>query len=647
MENVTLSTRIFDFMKRHVPFNLLDDAALERLSRRVSVRYYAPGQTVFSQDTKPGHHIYLVHDGAVQLVREKTDGTHDLVDACAEGDVFGVRPLLAAQAYELTARVVEETLIYAINMEGFEHLLLEHPKVAYYLASTFAAGARLNNDEQLQQRIYWEQKDREHSRFELTEVQVIDRCRPAVTCHKNKPIRKAARIMTENNQGAIIITNKRGYPRGIVTDRDLRARVVTGEVDPADKVKTIMSQPVITITQDRTVADAQILMITHRINRLVVTNDGTPDSEVQGTISVLDLLMIQGNHPALLIQELQQLTNGRGLRELRERAEEMLRKYIYQEVSIEFISTVMTEINDTLIRRCIELSVEAEAAAGGGRPPAVAWAWLALGSEGRGEQLLRTDQDSALVYADVPEAEDAAVRAYFLRLARRVTDLLHSVGFDYCPGEMMAVNPKWCQPLRNWRAQFGEWIEGAATEGQLKASIFFDFRAVYGSEALTGAMSAHILEQLKQQTIFLSFLARNVVQNPPPLTFFRNFLVESSGEHKNGFDLKKRAMQPLADAARTLVLQSGITGTNNTIKRFQRMAELEPQNRELYENAAYAYGVLMRFRALQGLKYNDSGRYLDPSTLTKMQRLLLRNSFRPLKDLQEMFTLRFQLNLIG
>ena len=644
---MTLSTRIFDFMKRHVPFNLLDDDALDRLSRRVSVRFYAPEQVIFKQGEQPGEHVYLVHDGAVQLLHENTDGTRTLVDACAEGDVFGVRPLLAEQDYSLTAVAVEETLIYAVNTEGFEHLLLEHPKVAYYLASTFASGKRLTSDEQLNARVYWEQKDREHSRFELSEVQVIDRSRPAVTCHKNKSIRNAALIMTDNNQGAIIITNKKKYPRGIVTDRDLRARVVTGQIDPADKVKTIMSRPVVTITSDKTVADAQILMITRRINRLVVTEDGTPDSPVQGTISVLDLLMIQGNHPALLIQELQQTTTATQLRRIRERAEEMLRKYIYQEVSIGFISTVMTEINDTLIRRAIELSIERVEREDGLPLPDVDWAWLALGSEGRGEQLLRTDQDSALVFADVPEENLSQVRGYFLQLARRVTDLLHSVGFAYCPGEMMAVNPRWCLALSEWKAQFTKWIEQPDAEAQLKASIFFDYRAVFGTDTLTTEMGLHIIERLRQQTIFLSFLARNVVENPPPLTFFRNFLVESSGEHKNGFDLKKRAMLPLADAARVLVLQAGLTGENNTIKRYQRMAELEPQNKELYENAAYAYGVLMRFRALQGLKYNDSGRYLDPSTLTKMQRLLLRNSFRPLKDLQEMFTLRFQLKLIG
>ena len=630
-----------------MPFSLLDDAALERLSKRVSIRFYAPGQRIFRQGEKPGSRIYLVHDGAVQLLHHNADGTRTLVDACAEGDVFGVRPLLAEQHYALTAEAVEETLIYAVDTEGFEHLLLEHPKVAYYLASTFAAGKRLSSDDQLNAQVYWEQKDREHSRFELSEVQVIDRCRPAVTCHKNKSIRNAALIMTDNNQGAIIITNRRGFPRGIVTDRDLRARVVTGNVSADDRVKTIMSKPVITITSDKTVADAQILMITKRINRLVVTADGSPESEVQGTISVLDLLMIQGNHPALLIQELQQADHVRQLRRIRERAEEMLRKYIYQEVSIGFISTVMTEINDTLIRRAIDLSAERVAREDGLPLPDITWAWLALGSEGRGEQLLRTDQDSALVFADVAEADLPQVRHYFLALARRATDLLHSVGFDYCPGEMMAANPRWCLSLTEWKQQFSRWIETPDAEAQLRASIFFDYRAVYGEEALTAAMGAHIIERLQHQTILLNFLARNVVENPPPLTFFRNFLVESSGEHKNGFDLKKRAMLPLADAARVLVLEQGLTGENNTIKRYQHLAEKEPQNRELYENAAYAYGVLMRFRALQGLKYNDSGRYLDPSKLTKMQRLLLRNSFRPLKDLQEMLTLRFQLKLIG
>ena len=145
------------------------------------------------------------------------------------------------------------------------------------------------------------------------------------------------------------------------------------------------------------------------------------------------------------------------LRDIRDRAEQLLKKYIFQEVSIAFISTVMTEINDEIIVRCIELA-EADLASEGQQHPGAKYCWLALGSEGRGEQLLRTDQDNALVFEDVPEDAYERTKNYYLDFAGRVTRLLNEVGFEYCPADMMASNPSWCLSLSEWKQQFSTWI---------------------------------------------------------------------------------------------------------------------------------------------------------------------------------------------
>jgi CBS domain-containing protein len=195
--------------------------------------------------------------------------------------------------------------------------------------------------------------------------------------------------------------------------------------------------------------------------------------------------------------------------------------------------------------------------------------------------------------------------------------------------------------------QFAKWIFQPGEKEVMYSTIFFDYRPVFGDTSLADKMTEGIYADIDKQKIFLSFLAKNAMQNPPPLSFFRNFIVERNGEHKDEFDIKARAMMPLVDAARVLILHARIGRVNNTFERFEKMAELEPQNSELFEQAADAYEILMRFRAMQGLKNKDSGRFFKPGDLNKMQRMMLRNSFQPIDELQKLLKRRFQLGLMG
>jgi CBS domain-containing protein len=306
----------------------------------------------------------------------------------------------------------------------------------------------------------------------------------------------------------------------------------------------------------------------------------------------------------------------------------------------------MTEVNDALIIRVIELAI-AELNEEGHPLPDLEWCWMGLGSEGRGEQLLRTDQDNALVFADVPKAELESTREHFLRLAGKVTKSLNTCGFEYCPADMMASNPRWCLSLSEWKQQFAKWILSPTNKNILHCSIFFDYRALYGAEQLTAELSQHIFELIDQQSLFLPLLAKNALQNPPPLSFFRNFVVEKDGQHKDEFNIKARAMMPLTDAARLLILGNKISRINNTFARFEKLAEVEPNYQELFQQAADAYEILMRYRANQGLKNRDSGKFFKPEDLSKMERLNLRNCFRPIQELQDIIKVRYQLNYFG
>lgn len=635
----TISRRVYDFIKDHPPFSLLETNRLLDISERVVVQYRQPEEVVFRTGEHPGKFIYMVREGAVNLYRQVETGEELLVEQCEEGDVFGMRPLLADDQYALTAKVAEESLLYAIDISGFKDWLYQHPKVAFYLASNMAAGLRRRTEPGLGGRLQATPRPGHGAHnFQLLELQSIERSKPPVICSPHTPIRDAARIMTTQEVGSIIIASEQGWPLGIITDKDLRKKVATGEVGLHEPASAIMSSPVVTVGSQVTVADVQIEMVRRRIHHLCVTEDGTDQSGILGVISEHDLLVLQGNNPAVLIREIRRATAPAGLRQLRERAEDLLRQYLEQEVAIAYIASIMTEVNDEIIRRCIALALAEKDEA----PPA-SFCWLALGSEGRGEQLLRTDQDNALVFADVPPEALPVAKAWFLSMAKSVNEKLNDVGFEFCPADMMAGNEKWCLSLSQWKEQFSHWMLSPTPEAVLHSTIFFDYRPAYGDERLAQELTQHIFSILDRESLFLSFLAKDALQNPAPLTFFRNFMVESSGEHKDEFDIKARAMMPLTDAARVLVLHNRAGGVNNTFKRFEKLAELEPNHRELFQEAADAYEILIRLRALQGLRHANSGRFFNPAELSKMERIHLRNAFRPVKELQSLLSVRFQL----
>jgi len=639
MQNI-IPKRIYDFLKLFPPFNLLNDKELLEVASRVVVQYKRSGELVFQQGEQGGAYFYIVHEGAVQLLRE-ADGEEILVDECDEGDLFGIRPLLAEEAYALTARAREECLLYAIGTHDFRRVMENNPRVAVYLASTFAAEARPGAWKKALGLARADMTERGWKDINLVEVQSIERSKLPVSCTPETSIRQAALIMSEKEVGSIIVVNEKQHPLGIVTDKDLRMKVATGIIQLEEKVSRIMSSPVITALPDLSMADAQIKMIRHKINHLCLTEDGANNSPIKGVISEHDLMVLQGNNPAIMIREIMRSQSTADLRRIRDRVEQLLEKYLYQEVSIAYITTIISEINDALIVRALQLA-ERLLEKQGHQAPKVAYCWLALGSEGRQEQLLRTDQDNALVFDDVPRQEYENTKNYFLALAIHTTEMLNECGFDYCPAEMMASNPRWCLSLTEWKRQFSKWIDEPTPEAVMHSAIFFDFRPVYGEFKLAEALTSHIFEAFDKQSLFLTYLAKNAVGKPPPLTFFRNFVVEKSGEHKDEFDIKARAMMPLTDAARVLILHARKGSINNTFRRFDVLAGLDPNNRELFEQAADAYEILMRYRAIQGLKNKDSGRYIKPSELSKMERLNLRNSFKPIGELQTLIATRFQ-----
>jgi CBS domain-containing protein len=635
----TIAERIFDFLKNFPPFDLLEKEQLFKIASNVKVIYIEKDNFVFKQAEFPHENFYIVKDGAIGLYRTM-DTDQILVDICDEGDIFGLRPLVQNDQYLMSAKANEESILYAISVEILKEIITTNAKVQKYIVASFSSNiktpyARTNTGN------LFANIDNLETGNTFSEVQTAQYSKNPIICTKEATIKEAAFIMSEKKVGSILIVEDL-KPIGIITDKDLRTKIATGLVSIDKKVSEIMSSPVITFPEKITIAEAQIAMIKHKITHLCITKNGTPNSELIGILSEHDIVVLHGNNPSVLIKEITRAKELATLKYVRKKTSQLLKGYIEQNIPIAFISKIIAEINDAITIKAIELSIaEMETI------PPVKFAWLALGSQGRKEQLLITDQDNALVFEDVTEENYQKTKDYFLQLSQKITKKLHFIGYEFCPAEMMASNPKWCLSLSEWKQQFNNWIVTPTQDAIMLCTIFFDFNFIYGEKELVTKLSKSIFKSIQSFEIFLNLLGRNALRNPPPLGFFRQFLVESDGEHKDQFDLKSRALMPLIDAARLLTLSHSIKDKNNTIARFNKLAKVESQNKDLYFSCADSFKILLHYRTEQGLKHNNSGRYINLNTLSKSEKLKLKSCFKSIKDIQDLIKIRYSLNLIG
>jgi CBS domain-containing protein len=633
----SISIRVAEFLAKYPPFDLCSTSELQRISEAVTIRYLEPGEVVFEEGYPPGSFFYVVRQGSVKIFHSTTD---ELVDICDEGDIFGVRPLLANEPYLASAQTQEECLLYAIPVEEGKMIIQNNARVSMFFAMGYASGKPMQRLQRKQGK-FSGMHERGNQMPVLNETIAVQGTRDVLTCHPQTSVAEAARMMEQKKVSSIIVVDQ-NRPLGIVTDKDFRRHVATGAVGIQVSVSSIMSSPVKCVKAGLSVAECMIQMVNYRVHHLCVTQDGSPQSNLTGIISDHDLLLEQGFNPAIIIKEMRKSSEISAMLTLREKADHLLQSYLEQEVSMGYVSKMMAAVNDALLQRLTEMVIEEL-----GEPPCL-FAWLSLGSQGRGEQLLRTDQDHALAFEDGLSAEqNDGRRIYFLQLANRVAQHLERFGFAQDVADIGANHAEWCLSLQEWKGLFTRWVQVPDEKNILLCTIFLDFRPAYGHTPLAADLSNHLFDVMQKSQLFLPRMAQNAMANPSPLSFFRNFVVERSGEHKDAFDLKLRAMLPLVDAARVLILQHKIPAMNNTVSRYEKLAELEPNHVSLMREASEGYAFLSAIRARFGLKNLDSGRFIKISELSKLQRQQLRHVFDTIDELQKLMRVRFQTAYLG
>ncbi|MCV6605472.1 MAG: DUF294 nucleotidyltransferase-like domain-containing protein, partial [Porticoccaceae bacterium] len=557
--------------------------------------------------------LYIVRSGAFEI-RNESD---ELLDRAEPGGYFGFPSLLTGHAITNHVHALEDGLVYLLDEDVFARLRASSRPFDRFFNQAHA------------KRLRGALRVRDNS-FHLTQRMAELIGREPVVAHRAETIAEVARRMTEQRVSAVMVVDDNKLC-GLVTDRDLRARVLAEKRDYSTEVHQIMTHDIATISADSLVFEATLLMTEKSIHHVPIVEGKKPI----GMITATDLVRSQKSDPVYLIGELGKQENVEGLQRVSRDIPELLRNLIQADATAEQIGRLLTSVTDALTRQLITQAMEQLGAA------PVPFVWLAFGSQGRRDQTAVSDQDNGLLISNNLKEDEAP---YFQKLARYVNDGLNLCGYKYCPGDIMASTLRWRQPLDQWHKEFMQWIHQPSSKALMHSSIFFDMRPVYGADYLFDELQQGILSAARNNDIFLAQLTANALQLTPPLGFFKNFVLEHSGEHKNRFDVKLRGIMPLTDIGRIYALACG-DGEISTRQRLLNAVENGALSLKSARNLLDAQEFISHLRLEHQGDMLTQGKaadnYIDPRSLSSLVRHQLRDAFAVIVDAQSVMRKEF------
>lgn len=592
-------TEIMGFLETVHPYDSLPQDELARVAGCFGRRTFAAGEEIYGFGAAL-EGLYLILSGRVEI-RDRDGG---LVSLLAPRNSFGERGLMRDGLAATGARAAEESVLLLLPGTEFRRLIASFPAFERFFNRGRGAEPRPGD---------------------LTTQKIADlMARDPVTCTPDTPAAEAARMMRKARVSSLGVTGPDGRLVGIVTTRDLTNRLLAEGRDPATPVGEVMTPDPVALPPTALGSDILHLMLERGIGHLPVTEAG----RIVGMVTQTDLTRFQAVSSAVLIRDLARAGTVAEMAVVTRRIPQLLVQLVGAGHSHEVVTRLITDIADAVTRRLLSLA-EAEL----GAAP-VAWLWLACGSQGRQEQTGVSDQDNCLM---IDDAVTEADMEYFRALATYVSDGLDACGYVYCPGEMMATSPRWCQPVRVWRDYFRGWIARPDPEAQMLASVMFDLRPIGGAVRLFDDLQEETLAAASKNSIFVAHMIANSLKHTPPLGLIRGIATIRSGEHRNHVDLKLNGVVPVADLARIYALQGRLPAVN-TRARLLAAAEAGVISASGGRDLTEAYDLIAQTRLdHQAARVRAGARpdnFLAPADLSDFERSHLRDAFVVVRTMQ-------------
>ena len=594
---------IAEFLGQTLPFNELTSEELHRAVTALQIRYHAHGEAFDRATDVKG--LRILRSGAVDL----RDGSNKLLDRLGEGESFHIGGL-NAEGGEVTATVIEDALVYLLPDEAYLGLRDANRHFDRYFSGQRSRRLR---------RAARYQPEPNAMMQEVASVMSTN----LLTVPASSSAQEAAQAMAQRRVSSAFVLESDALV-GILTDRDLRVRLVAADLPADTPVRKIMTPDPECIDAGDSLFATTLLMTQRGYHHLPVMRDGA----LAGIVTTSDLILARKDDPVYLVQHISRQADLEGMRDLVAGMANLMVQWVQSGMRAEQVSRILTAISDAITVRLIKLAEEKYG------PAPVPWCWTGFGSQARAEQLLGADQDNGIIIAD---SLQPGQEQWYIDVARDVCDGLNACGYVYCPGGIMATTDEWRQPLAAWQETVRRWTRAPTPDAVMRVSIFFDLRCIYGDAELVRELQAVMLEQASSNTIFQAALAANALDSKPPLGIFRRFVVDRDGEHRDSLDLKKRGVLPVTEIVRLHALAHGIEAVN-TDERLKALAAARHMTIVDSRNLADALHFIQHQRILHQCEQIARGEqvsnFLNPRDLPKMAKEQLRDAFTIIDEAQ-------------
>jgi len=621
------------FLQKVPPFQFLDDATLNDVSKNISLEFYPKDTVILRQDGLASDSLRIIKKGGVRISVKSGTGEDVVIDFRGEGDTFGIVSLMGKDRQKTTIVAIDDTICYLMHREDLYRLIESNPPFTeYLLQSHFTKYIDKTYSEMHNKSLFYGSSDHLLFTTQIGDIATKD----IISVNENVTISDAAQEMVRKRISSIIVLDRDGQPAGIVTDRDMREKVVARARNVHDPVCDIMSRPLVRVDVKDYCFEAVLRMIKHNIHHMVVMKSGN----LKGVLTNHDLMLLQGSSPLSFAKDLESQNTIEGLVPVSVKVNRVVGLLLKEGARANNITKIITELNDRLVRKVLEIAEKKF-----GNPP-LTYCWVSLGSEGRKEQTFKTDQDNAIIFADPETAsQEEEARCYFAGFTTFVKDSLLRCGFPLCPADYMASNPRWCQPLKTWKKYVTEWVATPTPDALLSALTFFDFRPIYGEQALAEDLRTYVIGSMKDQKVFLGHLANMAIRNTPPIGFFKSFVVEKDGVHKNELNLKVKGVAPLVDIIRLFALERGVRETS-TLERIAALRGAHTIVQAYADEFEHAFEFIMLLRIHHQFSQLSIGgtadNFVDPNKLSSLEKRSIKDAFHLITKVQDLIIERYK-----
>jgi CBS domain-containing protein len=615
---------IRDFLASHPPFDHLPADALDKLPKELSIRYFRRGSEFPPRDTDQAY-LYLIRQGAIEL----RDADGELVSKLGEGDMCTFPCTHDSFEPPFNGSTAEDTLVYLLDCQQLQAVKAANDDF------------REHFDNSVSQRLRKALQHMQHPAGQTgSNLMTMDTgeltSNRVVSAPPDASIQEVARIMSDERVSSLLIMENNKL-LGMVTLRDLRSRCLAVGLPYDRPVREIMTENLHLIDHNTPAFQGLIAMTRLNVHHLPVVNG----EQVVGVLTTTDLVRHQSANAIYLVGDVYKAKKVETLAQIGQRIPELQVHLVASGATADHVGQAVTAVTSAITRRLLQMAEEQL-----GAPP-VPYAWVACGSQARREQTSHGDQDNALIISNEMEP---AHDAYFAAMAKIVCDGLNACGYYYCPGDVMATNPRWRQPLRVWKRYFSNWIDKPEPMALMLSSVFFDMRAIGGDESLMQRLQSLVLEKSRNNKIFLAYMVANALKHRPPLGFFRNFVLISGGDHAKTFDLKHRGIVPITDLARVFSLSEGLDEIN-TVHRLEEASKTTAISRDGGANLVDAFEFIATLRVQHQVRQIKAGQqpdnYISPSELSPLERGHLKDAFSLIASIQETLGQRYQAGRFG